>query len=944
MTSCSLVGVGTSWTQAGTLPHTIFNHRDFNYKEEATREQPETRESNIIRHDPGADWKVKMANQNPFDNLVVPDGGDNPPVAVMVPFDFDEDDGDNVVLLRGHMRHAAQHGRAADAISPLLCHMVEVGYTCTSLLSGWSRPDEHCTRRVEHCQENPDQAFFMSPHTGRTPLHEACLRNACIHVIRALLAANRLGAAERDHRGNTPLHLLFIPHSPMSLTSDEMVAIVEALLESSPSQLANATNSAGNTALLIACSSPEPTFYPAVFTTLLAANPACASTLNNLSQAPLHVYCRQPPTRTLIESTQILFNAYPDAAILQDVGGRTPLHHAAAKLNTELICFLVDRAPHSAVIRSGPQSETALHVFCQQNPREQHLPALQALLEAAPDAVTIADSFASSPLHILCKNKKPLLDMIRLLVETNPGVASMTDSEGYTALHHACENEADMDVIECLLNAYKEAALVVSKKQDTALHIACSANASSETVRLLIEASPDALTKTNDYGFTPLHCVCRAYIPRAGIVQAIIEACPDCVAIRTHGGETAMHLACSSGAYVGVLRLLVDSQSFLADHVDSSLPYYSRLSKSMTNKIGNTPLHEACFRGAGFEHIETLATSNPEWIVTQNNAGYTPLQILCKRGRLDERVVTTFSRIRGPEVFTVVDQTGHTPLHSACRDGTEVAAIKSLIRAFPDALMLKTLYGDTPLHLACLRSANVDVVRLIAESSSVRRLSPLLEPNGAGQTPIGIAMEAFQSPPSRGQAFEVLAMLVKLLFYGVFYEEDWLRPPNLVRACVSLHRQDVRLDPAFIRRVIELHPEDIWSIDEDGNYPLHIEASVPIEKMSILDSSIKAESCHTRVGILEILLEAYPEALCVRNVAGEFPLGLMIQNGRPWSHAFALSLRTFPAALHWYHGGIKEPILPHVLYKVSSECGTDSLFQLLVSRPSIVRRRPSYIP
>jgi ankyrin repeat protein len=538
--------------------------------------------------------------------------------------------------------------------------------------------------------------------------------------------------------------------------------------------------------------------------------------------------------------------------------------------------------------------------------------------------------------------------MIRLLLEANPGVASMTDTEGYTALHYACENEVNADVIECLLNAYREAACVVSRKQDTALHIACSANASSETVRHLIEAYPAALTKTNHYGFTPLHCVCRAYLPRAGIVQAVIEACPDCIAMRTYGGETPMHLACSSGAYAGVLKLLTDSQSTLPGPVDSALKTdKSRLINSMTNKIGNTPLHEACFRGAGFESIETLARNNPEWIMVWNNAGYTPLQILCKGGRLDERIVTSFSCIRGPQVFTVVDQTGHTPLHSASREGTDVAAIQSLIRAYPDALKLKTLYGDTPLHLACLRSANVDVVRLIAESIDDRRASVLLEPNGAGQTPLGIAMEAFQGSLGQVRDFEVLTVFVNLLFYGLSLEEYSSGPPNLVRACVSLHRRDVRLHPAFIRRAIQLHPEDVRTIDEEGNYPLHIEASIPIEKMSLLDSPIKgycSGSDHTRIGILEILLEAYPEALCVRNVADEFPLGLMIQNGRPWSHAFALALRTFPAALHWYHGGINDRILPDVLAKVSSDCGTDSLFQLLIAQPSIVRRRRRNIP
>lgn len=909
-----------------------------------------------------------MADQNAFVNLVEPDGGDNPPVAVMVPFNFDEDDADddNLAMFANlDPRHTVQLGRAVATISPLLYDMVMVEYSCTFLLSGWARPGDQCSRRVEHCEAHPDEAFYRSNLTGRTPLHEACLRNPCIHVIQALLAANQISAVERDNNGNTPLHLLFIPHSHMSLISDKMADSVEALLEMNPSLLATATNREGNTALHIACSSLEPTTYPAVFAKLLAANSTCASTVNSLAETPLHVYCKQPPTRTSTDMTQILFNANPNAAVSVDVSGRTPLHHAAAKLNTELICFLAYRAPHSVAIPSGPHSITALHTFCQLNPRDQHLPALQALLEAAPEVVTIADNNSSSPLHLICKNKRPSLETIRLLLEANRGVASMTDIEGYTALHYACENKADADVIECLLFAYREAACVVSRKQDTALHIACSANASSETVRRLITANPDALSKTNDYGFTPLHCVCRAYLPQVEIVQAIIEECPHSIAMQTHGGETPMHLACSSGAYIGVLKLLTDSRSTSDCPLDSALiTKKSRLTKSMTNNIGNTPLHEACFRGAGFERIESLARSNSEWILVRNNAGYTPLQILCKGGHLDERVVTTFSRIRGPEVFTVVDQTGHTPLHSASREGTDVAAIQSLIRAYPAALKLKTVYGDTPLHLACLRGANVDVVCLISESSNDRRAALLLERNGAGQTPIGIAMEAFQAAcqgsfaccgqsnllrvgeahqrVGEANVFEVLKMFVNLLFYGVSREKDSSVRPNLVRACVSLHRRDIRLHPAFIRRAIQLHQEDVRTIDEEGNYPLHIESSIPIEKMSLLDSSIKgcrSGSCHTRIGILEMLLQAYPEALSVRNAADEFPLGLMIQNGRPWNHAFALALRTFPAALHWYNRGINDRVLPDVLAKVSSDCGTDSLFQLLIARPSIVRRR-----
>jgi hypothetical protein len=346
--------------------------------------------------------------------------------------------------------------------------------------------------------------------------------------------------------------------------------------------------------------------------------------------------------------------------------------------------------------------------------------------------------------------------------------------------------------------------------------------------------------------------------------------------------------------------------------------------------------------------------ANPEWIVVRNNAGYSPLQILCKIGRIDERIVTTFSRIGGPEIFSVIDSTGNSPLHSAMREEMDVATLKCLIRALPDALHLKTIYGDSPLHLACFRRADPEVVREVALASSNGRISPVLEPNTAGQTPIGIAMDEYRSvcrggrlccviseyPPEQRRVFLVLATLVKILYYGPSYQNH--KQLSLVRACVALHRQDVRLDPAFIRRAIHLYPEEARVMDEEGNYPLHIEASIPIEKMSLLDAS--AGCCggtyHKRMGILRMLLEVYPGATEARNKYGQFPLGLMIQNGRVWGHEVALALRAFPPALHW-HKGLDDRILAHILEKASKECGTDTLFTLLSSRPDVFRRRSS---
>jgi len=233
-------------------------------------------------------------------------------------------------------------------------------------------------------------------------------------------------------------------------------------------------------------------------------------------------------------------------------------------------------------------------------------------------------------------------------------------------------------------------------------------------------------------------------------------------------------------------------------------------------------------------------------------------------------------------------------------------------------------------------------------AASMGDVSPALEQNLAAQTPIGIAMAEFRGlcqngkissvsstyRPNQKRVFQVLATLVKIVHYGpVRCQRQGLEDLSLLQACVVLHRQNIRLDPAFIRQVIHMYPEEVKIMDKDGNYPLHIEASIPVEKMPLLDGCCEGKS-HSRMGILRVLLEAYPNACAARNKQNQFPLGLMIQNGRLWGHTIAVALRAFPPALHWYKG-LDDRFSSILLEKASKECGADTLFALLASRPGL---------
>jgi hypothetical protein len=347
----------------------------------------------------------------------------------------------------------------------------------------------------------------------------------------------------------------------------------------------------------------------------------------------------------------------------------------------------------------------------------------------------------------------------------------------------------------------------------------------------------------------------------------------------------------------------------------------------------------------------------------RNNAGYTPLQLLCKSGQADVSVVSIFSQIGGPSVFAITDELGNTPLHSAMREDTTIDFLEALIRAYPEALHMKTIYDDTPLHLACKQRVHPDALCMLAMTSSAGleltlrkansgRLSPILQENSAGQTPISIAMEDYQRiclsdrqachvkatfDVERTRAFDLLATLVKILHYGPVERDELGRPLSLVGACVALHRKDVRLDPAFIRRALFLHPEEALQRDKDGNFPLHIESSIPVEKMMLLEPDRTGccdGACQKRSGILRTLFEVYPEAACQLNEFGEFPLSLMAISGRPWDETFMLVVQKFPEAIYSVED-LDSCVLPHVLTKLNTQCGIDTVYAFMRSNPGM---------
>jgi len=109
------------------------------------------------------------------------------------------------------------------------------------------------------------------------------------------------------------------------------------------------------------------------------------------------------------------------------------------------------------------------------------------------------------------------------------------------------------------------------------------------------------------------------------------------------------------------------------------------------------------------------------------------------------------------------------------------------------------------------------------------------------------------------------------------------------------------------------------SSDEHGNYPLHYEASIPVEKMPLLDGSnvcCYGVNYNERMGVLRMLLDISPEVTRHRNMDGDFPL---LYHDAEWStmghyFCFCSSVLQYPQALQWAKD-IPSNLVPRILEK-----------------------------
>uniref|UniRef100_A0A7S4J383 Uncharacterized protein n=1 Tax=Odontella aurita TaxID=265563 RepID=A0A7S4J383_9STRA len=146
------------------------------------------------------------------------------------------------------------------------------------------------------------------------PIHIASRSRAPFDVMRDLLIANPMSAAEQDKHGRTALHWACQMCAPTE--------IIEILIRVFPSGAAVTENKYGFTPL--ACALHRRADTPTI-STLLSYCPRAARAKDMHGSLPIHAACKTPTGSIIVNIIEMLTRAYPESARVKDGKGRVPI-------------------------------------------------------------------------------------------------------------------------------------------------------------------------------------------------------------------------------------------------------------------------------------------------------------------------------------------------------------------------------------------------------------------------------------------------------------------------------------------------------------------------------------------------------------------------------------------------------------------------------------------
>lgn len=239
-----------------------------------------------------------------------------------------------------------------------------------------------------------------------------------------------------------------------------------------------------------------------VVKTLYDFYPRMAYTRDNDGDLPLHYAARCTES---IEMIQYLLQANPSGTKVKGESDLVPLQCAIYNQHPpsqfEIVKKLL-KADVEAAKTINPDGDTALHLAVE---LECNINVLRLLIQAYPEAATIANDVGMLPLHTACFRKRnDLVQIVEELLAVYPDAVHTENGESLLPAHIAAQH-SNVEVLKLLLDAYPEAACIVaSDGSGTPLHRAIEGR-NEAAVTYLCSTYPACIKIPDAQGYLPLH-------------------------------------------------------------------------------------------------------------------------------------------------------------------------------------------------------------------------------------------------------------------------------------------------------------------------------------------------------------------------------------------------------------------------------------------------------
>mmetsp|Transcript_995 Transcript_995/g.1818 ORF Transcript_995/g.1818 Transcript_995/m.1818 type:complete len:522 (-) Transcript_995:111-1676(-) len=400
--------------------------------------------------------------------------------------------------------------------------------TCLSTACAKNPPVEVVRAMMEVCKFGVEATCDK---TGLTALTIAIKTHASLDVVRELSRSTRM-VETRDHRANTPLHLVFLNRYQHGVTN-----VCEMLLATNPN-LASMNNYDGKTPLHIAIETRAST---AAVRILLEASPKAAmsqtcgyTSLTAAIQfnASLDVY-------------RLLVNACPEVTRIQDESGRLPLRCALEHRfnDANIIKLLCDSK--EAVLDSDHIGRNTLHISLDRLVPNSQI--VELLLKQAPEACEQKAKSGELPIHVAYHRYAQAIRHVEARPHSLSAqrdclqwwkvvemvvIGTMNHLNFPSVLHASLSTGAPIEVVSKLANIFPEAVSEVDRKGNYPIMIAAQMSPSSckdAILNLLLDREPGLAVHLDESRRSVLSVVSERLGVSETTMYRLICACPDAV-------------------------------------------------------------------------------------------------------------------------------------------------------------------------------------------------------------------------------------------------------------------------------------------------------------------------------------------------------------------------------------------------------------------------------